>query len=64
MGSFLFPLLIWCTDIFKFDLNYLDNEEKYQAIKAEIIGEDSDEESGSEEESEESEDEGETITLF
>lgn len=39
-------------DIFKFDPNYVENEEKYKAIKAEILGEGSDdEESGSEEES-------------
>ncbi|KAF5318018.1 hypothetical protein D9619_012257 [Psilocybe cf. subviscida] len=44
-------------NIFKFDPNYLENEEKYKAIKAEILGEDSDEESGSEEESDESDDE-------
>ncbi|EJD53001.1 MIF4G-domain-containing protein [Auricularia subglabra TFB-10046 SS5] len=38
-------------NIFKFDANYLDNEEKYKEIKAEILGEgSSDEESGSEEE--------------
>ncbi|KAF8177606.1 MIF4G-domain-containing protein [Pholiota molesta] len=41
-------------NIFKFDPNYLENEEKYKAIKNEILGEDSDEESGSEEEEEES----------
>ena len=48
-------------DIFKFDPEYLENEEKYKSIKAEILGEDSDEESGSEEESndeDEDEDEG------
>jgi len=47
-------------DIFKFDPNYLENEEKYKAIKAEILGEDSEEE-GSESESDqesEGEDEG------
>ncbi|KAJ2929423.1 hypothetical protein H1R20_g7653, partial [Candolleomyces eurysporus] len=38
-------------NIFKFDPNFLENEEKYKAIKAEILGEDSDEESGSEEDS-------------
>ncbi|KAF7330936.1 Pre-mRNA splicing factor [Mycena venus] len=42
-------------NIFKFDPNYLENEEKYRAIKAEILGEDEDEESGSEESSEEDE---------
>ncbi|KAJ7669190.1 MIF4G-domain-containing protein, partial [Mycena polygramma] len=40
-------------NIFKFDPNFLENEEKYKAIKTEILGEDSDEESGSEESSEE-----------
>ena len=36
-----------CLDIFKFDPQFLGNEEKYKEIKAEILGEDSDEESGS-----------------
>lgn len=46
-------------DIFKNDPNFLENEEKYDAIKAEILGEDSDGESGSEEgTSEESDEEG------
>ncbi|EPQ58685.1 MIF4G-domain-containing protein [Gloeophyllum trabeum ATCC 11539] len=45
-------------NIFKFDPNYLENEDKYKQIKAEILGEDSDDESGSEE-SEEEEDEEE-----
>lgn len=45
-------------DIFKFDPNYLENEEKYKAIKAEILGEDSDEETDSEESESEDEDEG------
>ncbi|KAF8894810.1 armadillo-type protein [Infundibulicybe gibba] len=40
-------------NIFKLDPNYLENEEKYKAIKSEILGEDSDDESGSEEESSE-----------
>ena len=50
-------------DIFKFDPAYLENEEKYKEIKAEILGEDSDEESGSgsEEDSDEDEDEGNII---
>ncbi|KAG6332693.1 hypothetical protein ID866_6394, partial [Astraeus odoratus] len=49
-------------NIFKFDPNYLENEEKYKSIKAEILGEDSEEESGSEESSEEDEvEEQETI---
>jgi len=34
------------VDIFKFDPNYQENEEKYKAIKTEILG-DSDDESGS-----------------
>ncbi|TRM59817.1 armadillo-type protein [Schizophyllum amplum] len=47
-------------NIFKFDADYLENEDKYKSIKAEILGEGSDEEeeSGSEESSEESDDEG------
>ncbi|KAJ3504958.1 hypothetical protein NLJ89_g7666 [Agrocybe chaxingu] len=44
-------------NIFKFDPNYLENEEKYKSIKAEILGEDSDDESGSEEGSDEDSDE-------
>lgn len=45
-------------NVFKFDPNYLENEEKYKSIKAEILGEGSeDEESGSEESSSEDEDE-------
>jgi pre-mRNA-splicing factor CWC22 len=40
-------------NIFKFDPNFLENEEKYKEIKAEILGEDSsEEESGSESDSE------------
>jgi pre-mRNA-splicing factor CWC22 len=34
------------TDIFNFDSKYLENEERYKSIKAEILGEDSDDESG------------------
>ncbi|KDN49310.1 hypothetical protein RSAG8_02012, partial [Rhizoctonia solani AG-8 WAC10335] len=34
-------------NVFKFDPNFLENEEKYKEIKAEILGEDSDDESGS-----------------
>lgn len=44
-------------NIFKVDPNYLENEEKYKAIKTEILG-DSDEESGSEEEDASDEEEG------
>ncbi|KAF8432462.1 MIF4G-domain-containing protein [Boletus edulis BED1] len=46
-------------NIFKFDPNYLENEEKYKAIRAEILGENSDEESGAESSEEEEEEEGE-----
>ena len=36
------------VDIFKFDPNYLENEDKYKQIKTEILGDsDSDDESGS-----------------
>ncbi|KAF5352025.1 hypothetical protein D9758_009416 [Tetrapyrgos nigripes] len=44
-------------NIFKLDPKYLENEEKYKAIKSEILGEDSDEESGSEESSDDESDE-------
>ncbi|ETW85352.1 hypothetical protein HETIRDRAFT_311406, partial [Heterobasidion irregulare TC 32-1] len=46
-------------NIFKIDPNYLQNEEKYKAIKAEILGEDSSD--GDESGSEESESEGEAV---
>ena len=51
-------------DIFKVDPTYLENEEKYKEIKAEILGEDSEEESGSgsEEDEDEDEDEGNIIS--
>lgn len=35
-------------DIFKFDSHHVENEDRYKAIKAEILGEGSDEELGSE----------------
>ncbi|EEB87298.1 hypothetical protein MPER_15415, partial [Moniliophthora perniciosa FA553] len=44
-------------NIFKFDPNYMENEEKYKSIKSEILGEDSDEESGSDEDSSDESDE-------
>jgi pre-mRNA-splicing factor CWC22 len=47
------------ADIFKFDPKYLENEEKYKAIKADILGEGSDDESGSEGDNEDEEDEEE-----
>jgi pre-mRNA-splicing factor CWC22 len=50
-------LLSFLIDIFKFDPNFLENEEKYRQVKAEILGEDSDDESGSEEDEEDEEDE-------
>lgn len=49
------------TDIFKFDPNYIENEERYKAIKAEILGEDSSDEEGSEESESEEEDEEEGL---
>jgi len=54
------------ADIFKFDPNYLENEEKYKAIKADILGEGFDDESGSEgdNEDEDDEDEGTFGTLI
>jgi pre-mRNA-splicing factor CWC22 len=42
---------------FKFDEEYEQNEEKYNQIKTEILGEDSDEESGSDDDSDGSDDE-------
>lgn len=49
-------MLNYHKDIFKFDPKYIENEERYKSIKAEILGEDSDEdESGSEESSDDSE---------
>ncbi|KAI6164186.1 MIF4G-domain-containing protein [Pisolithus thermaeus] len=46
-------------NIFKYDASYVENEEKYKAIKAEILGEGSEDESGSAESSEEEEEEAE-----
>ena len=47
------------ADIFKFDPNYVENEEKYKGIKADVLGEgSSDDESGSEEGDSEDDDEG------
>lgn len=51
------------TDIFKFDPNYIENEERYKAIKAEILGEDSEDEEGSEESESEEEEEEEGALL-
>ena len=45
------------ADIFKFNPHYLENEDKYKSIKAEILGEDSDDESGSSSDEEDSEEE-------
>ena len=49
------------VDVFKFDASYIENEERYKSIKAEILGEGSsdEEESGSEESSEEEEEDEE-----
>ena len=46
------------VDVFKFDPNYPENEEKYKAIKVEILGENSEEESGEESSDEEEKGEG------
>lgn len=47
--------------MFKYDPEYLENEEKYSAIKAEILGEESgSEESGSDESDDDEEDEAES----
>ena len=53
------------ADIFKTDPKYVENEEKYKSIKAEILGEDSDEDEdsdASEEDEEEEDAEGSWIT--
>lgn len=50
-------------NIFKFDPNYVENEEKYKGIKTEILGDDSDDESGSEEDDSEEEEEGTSTKL-
>jgi hypothetical protein len=53
------------TDIFKFDPKYLENEERYKSIKAEILGEESDDESGSgSDEDDSGEDEGKYYVLY
>jgi len=63
VGSFVYftgseiDLLI---DIFKFDPNFLQNEDKYRQIKAEILGEDESSEEGSDE-SDEDESEEEAV---
>lgn len=52
------------ADVFKFDSQYLENEERYKSIKAEILGEDSDDESGSgSDEDDSEEEEGNKICL-
>ena len=43
--------------VFKFEPKYLENKERYKSIKAEILGEDSDEESGSGSDDDDSEEE-------
>ncbi|CEJ53967.1 Putative MIF4G-like type 3 [Penicillium brasilianum] len=47
-------------NIFKFDAEWEQNEEKYKKLKAEILGEDSDEDEDDEDEDESSEDESDT----
>lgn len=56
---FVSPPLPFLIDIFKHDPEFVENEEKYKAIRAEILGEESSgsEESGSDEESGEDSDE-------
>ena len=50
-------------DLFKVDSKFLENEEKYKEIKAEILGEDSDEDEDSDEESDEGSDEEEGMYI-
>lgn len=51
-----FNLVFFSLDLFKFDTNYLESEEKYKTIKAEILGDDSSSEESEEEEEEEEDD--------
>jgi hypothetical protein len=51
-----------CADIFKFDPNYLENEEKYKAIKVDILGDGSSDDESESEESD-TEDEGTPVSL-
>ncbi|KZO95112.1 MIF4G-domain-containing protein [Calocera viscosa TUFC12733] len=46
-------------NVFKFDPNYIENEEKYKEIKAEILGEDDSEEDGDSDEDEDEDEEAE-----
>ena len=50
----------FCTDIFKPDPEYLENEEKYKAIKEDILGssDESEEEDDSDDDDGEDDDEG------
>ncbi|TFY59534.1 hypothetical protein EVJ58_g5709 [Rhodofomes roseus] len=48
-------------NIFKFDPNYVDNEERYKSIKAEILGEGSDDEEGETEETTDDDEEDEEV---
>lgn len=55
-----------CVDVFRFDPDFVANEEKYRQLRAEILGESSGSEGGSsgeESESEDSEDEQRTIEI-
>lgn len=58
-----FPI---CADVFRFDPDFLANEEKYRQLRAEILGESSGSEGGSSGEAsdtEESEDEQRTLEI-
>ena len=52
-------ILSCLLDIFKFDPNYLENEERYKEIKNEILGEDSDDDDSEESSGDSEEDERE-----
>ena len=50
-------LTVWLpADVFKFDPEYTENEDKYKEIKTEILGEESEDESGAEGDDDEDED--------
>ena len=45
-------------DVFKFDPAFLENEEKYKSMKAEILGEDEESGSGEDDDSDASDEDG------
>ena len=50
------------TDVFKYDSNFLENEEEYKKFKAEVLGEDSDEGEDSDSEGDSEDETGKGLT--